>query len=270
VSWASWEATWRIHASNRVFKSRLDHAISLVEQAEKTVGRGRLFCALSGGKDSLALLSVLHHTQAHHLLAVHVTTPLNTPGMAEAAEAAAAELGFDYECVEPDVSPCSDVWEWLAALPRDKSILERELGEKLRAKMSSGNMLVAFMYEREYQGSYSGMRADESRGRKMNRCMRGPLYRISVDHTWMALPIVDWSARDVWALITMRGLEPPPHYRMLYERFGVSPESPQSRVDCVITDEAIASRGAIAHLPTLYPELWERLAAIRPELKEMR
>lgn len=268
MTWQSWEHTWQIHARSSSYRSRVKRAFEIIEEAERRVGK--LFCGLSGGKDSLAMLAMLRAAQAQHVVAVHCSTPLNTPGMAEAAEAAADALGFDYEEIEPDLGGATDIWRFLRELPRDKSILGTELGNMLRRATASGNMLVAYLYGSEFRGAYSGMRADESQGRAMNRRVRGPLYQNTRDGTWMCCPIVDWTGRDVWACITANGLQAPPHYRLLYERFGVSPESPMSRVDCVVTDDAIAARGAIAHLPVLYPELWARLVEIRPELQRAR
>lgn len=268
MTWQSWQQTWAIHARSPAYRSKVKRAVEIISEAERKVGK--LFCALSGGKDSLALLAMLRAAQAQHVVAVHCSTPLNTPGMEESAESAADALGFAYEEVEPDLGESTDVWRLLRELPSDQSIISGDAGKQLRLKIASGNMLVAYLYQSEWRGSYTGMRADESRGRRVNRMVRGTLYRNSQDGTWMCQPIVDWSSRDVWAAIVNHGLIPPSHYQLLFERFGISPESPMSRVDCVITSDKVAARGAIAHLPVLYPELWDRLVEIRPELRHER
>ena len=91
-------------------------------------------------------------------------------------------------------------------------------------------------------------------------------YKEMIDETWMVLPIVDWTARDVFALAVARGLPISEHYRKLLEKFLISPESPASRVDCVLTEDKIVARGAMVHLRVLYPNLWSRLVSLRPEL----
>lgn len=278
MTWDSWVATWRAHAGSPQYRGRLRSSIESARDAFASLPRRMIAgdpnecnwaCALSGGKDSLALLGVLHLAGLHEVPCVHVTSPLNTPGMAEAAEAAAVRLGFDLEIVEPDVDPHSDVWAFLQSLPG--SILDdKGAGLEMRKRIASGNCLIAWQYDARVDGFFSGVRADESRGRTMNRRVRGRLYQRGSDGGAICQPIVDWSGRDVWGLITELGLEHPPHYRLLWERFGISPESPMSRVDCVITSERVAARGAIAHVPVLYPELWRRLLDVRPELKGAR
>lgn len=194
---------------------------------------------------------------------VHIAIPLNCPGQEETSIAACEKLDMNLDVVEPEV----DMWEWLAALPRKESLLQHETFEKFLGLFSAGTNLVAYQYEHNYDGAFSGMRADESRGRKMNTAVRGSLYQIAVDQLWMCNPICGWTARDVFACAVALDLPIHPHYQRLYERFGESPESPGSRVDVLFTTPSVRAMGTAVQARTLYPEIWERLVELRPEVR---
>ncbi len=257
--WSAWLETWATHAQTGAFRARMDSALDVLSRARAIPGQ--LFCAVSGGKDSIAVAALLAEA-GWRLPCVHCATELNIPDMESVAARACEQLGLELTVAEPEL----DIWEWLRDSYPSQSIMDGGPGLEFRNQFSSGNMLVAAMYAAEYAGSVSGMRAEESRGRRMNRIVRGPIYRQLVDETWMVLPIVDWTARDVFALAVSRGLPISEHYRKLLEKFLISPESPASRVDCVLTEDKITARGAMVHLRVLYPNLWSRLVSLRPEL----
>lgn len=291
MSWSSWESTWRLHATSRGFGRRLERAMA---DASELINKGRVFLSMSGGKDSVALAAVIHRAGIRPPCVAHAWSPLNTPGMERCAWDSADRFGLELDSREPDVigsiqwhrlqavngklpksladlvnsirgNP-TNVWELLEAIPTRYQITQDPAARLLKRITASGNMMVAFSYEHGFSGSWLGLRADESRGRLMNRIVRGTIYQSAVDGRWVCAPLADWSARDVYALITTGDWPLCPHYRLLSERLGIPPESPMSRVDCLITDDAIAARGAIAHIRVLYPEIWSRLSRTRPEL----
>lgn len=262
MNWDSWLRTWEAHSKTERYRRKLRAAVDIAQQGAEY---GRLFGALSGGKDGVAMAGVLCAAGLREQIPlVHCHTDLNTPGMEQCALETAERLDMDLEIIEPE----SDVWQMLATLPREIPIWDERNHLQLRRAIASGNMLVAHLYAHSYVGSFSGMRSEESRGRLWNRKMRGPLYQLKSDETWMCLPIVDWSARDVFACLVSMGLPIHPHYRLMSERFGVEPESPGSRVDCMLPEERVTSWPIAAQLAQLYPDLWRRIVAIRPELRQ--
>jgi 3'-phosphoadenosine 5'-phosphosulfate sulfotransferase (PAPS reductase)/FAD synthetase len=265
--WDAWVATWRMHARGGAFRSRLERAARVVQDAVAIEGVRWVACN-SGGKDSVALLAVLHAAGVR-MPVVHAWCEINAPGMDEVARASCAKLGIELEEIEPqdETGAAIDVFAWLEALPHDQHILEPDLLRHVDRLVASGNMLVAYQYARGFTGAMSGMRAEESKGRRMNRKIRGHTYQLGVDKHWMCNPLGDWTARDVFAAAVAFDLPIHPHYQALFERFGVSPESPASRVDSLLVDDSIAARGALEHARVIYPELWSRLVAARPELR---
>lgn len=269
MSWAALEARWRIHADSKQFRGALDRALFAVNEALEWKSR-KWMGAISGGKDSLALAYVLKLAglKRDDVRMAHAACEFLTPGMTESAEACADKLDWDIDVFDPDWSPYADGFEFLASLPRAQSIFDGDLLKQVHRKCASGNMLVAYQYDNGYTASFSGMRAEESRGRTMNRRMRGAVYHIAKDDTVMCQPIVDWNGIDVWAAIMRSGLEYPAHYRLLYERFGISPESPRSRVDSLLVTERVQTYcGSLGTAKVLYPKLFEKLIQARPELK---
>lgn len=254
IPWSAVVATWRMHATRPAFKRLVTRTM---EAAREIDAEGlRLFLALSGGKDSTALAGVLNEAGVDYH-AVHVHTEINTPGTRETVDALADHIGFSLDVCEPE----DDVWELLAQPVEGKK-------DPLFDRASSGSLLVAHTYAEEWDGSWTGMRANESRGRTMNARVRGSLYQLVVDQKWIAQPLLWWTAQDVYAYIVTRGLPLHPHYRLAYERCGVTPE--RSRVDCIVTPETVAARGAHAEARVLYPSLWSRIEAARPSLSLTR
>lgn len=258
MSWDSWLRAWEAHAKTSAHKRRLDVAVAEVQR----LSTARLFCAISGGKDGVAMTGVCAMAGRTDLPTVHVYTPANTPGMEETARETAKRLGMSIAVIEPDLD---DFWAWLAGIPG--SIADRSGYQIMCRKIAAGNMLVAYTYEQKFDGAINGMRTEESKGRLWNRKMRGRTYHLKIDGKMMCQPIVDWEARDVFAFCVSQNLPICDHYRLLYERFDVSPESPNSRVDCLITNETLAATGTVEHARALYPDLWRQIERARPELR---
>jgi 3'-phosphoadenosine 5'-phosphosulfate sulfotransferase (PAPS reductase)/FAD synthetase len=260
-------ATWRQHAKTEAYRRAKYQALHAIDEALLHKSR-RWMVGLSGGKDSLAMAWMLKvHGSASDMTFAHATCEFLCPGMLECSESAGEKLDLRLDIFEPDWSPYADGWAFLRSLPAAASIYDKSITSELHKRCASGNMLVAYQYANDFTGCFSGVRADESHGRRMNRIMRGTVYRIESDDTVMAQPIVDWKARDVWAAVIESGLEYPAHYRAIYERFGISPESPRSRVDSLFVTERVNTYcGAMHTTRVLYPKLWRQLVDARPEL----
>ena len=260
MTWDAYLRCWETHAKLGAHKRRFESACDQ-SQRGAAIG-GRMFGALSGGKDGCALACVLKAAGLQDVPLVHCHTDLNTPGMEQCALATAELLDMDLEIVEPE----KDIWDWLREWPQEYSLREPQHHLEFVKLFASGNMLVAYQYANGFNGSFTGMRAEESRGRRMNRIMRGHMYQLTKDASWICQPIVDWTARDVFACLVQHGAPIHDYYRLALERFGVDPESPSSRVDCMIPDETVVQWPALMPLKELYPELYRRVVNLRPEL----
>jgi 3'-phosphoadenosine 5'-phosphosulfate sulfotransferase (PAPS reductase)/FAD synthetase len=268
VTWASFVAMWKMHAATKAYARTYERSIELVIAA--TTGRKLAGC-LSGGKDSTVLGKIIRDVELRNhveIQCVHAHMDLNCPGQREAVEALAEELQLDVDIIEPTV----DLWKFLVGVPKEKHILNSDAMRQFYDQFTAPHLLVDYQYNHNFDGAITGMRGTnpkdggESRGRMMNARMRGPLYQIELDKLWMSNPLAGWTARDVWACITQNKLPIHNYYQRLYERFGIPPESPGSRVGELLVMDVVANRGALEHTRALYPELWHKLLAIRPEL----
>jgi 3'-phosphoadenosine 5'-phosphosulfate sulfotransferase (PAPS reductase)/FAD synthetase len=266
MSWAAFEATWRRHAQSSQFADAVGHAMGVIgdAMADRSV---RWYAGISGGKDSLALAWLLsRHPVGKHVKLAHAACELHTPGITECSESAAVRLGADIDIIDVEMEPHADVWEFLRSichLNRDKACLE------MFRRIGSDAALVQYQYSSGFNGAMTGMRAEESRGRKANTTFHGEIYRLKSDGTWMCNPISTWKSRDTWAALIESGLEYPEHYRRLYERFAISPESQSSRVGTLVVTERVSTfNGAMQTARVLYPELWRKIRNAAPALAE--
>jgi 3'-phosphoadenosine 5'-phosphosulfate sulfotransferase (PAPS reductase)/FAD synthetase len=250
-------------SETEAFHIRVKRAIQVIQDAGSQLQR--LFVGVSGGKDSIALGYLCHLAGADFQWA-HAHTPLETPGMLDAADALAKHCDRELDIVDPDLR--MDFWQWLRVLGRPGVNPFREpYAQELRNKTSAGALLYWYRHEYRFTGYLTGMRTEESRGRRMNRKIRGISYQ-RTDGCYVSNPISDWTARDVWAFILSNNLPICPHYRTALERLGISPESPGSRVDFVVAPDSATSLPILYTTSVLYPDLFRRICEVRPECRK--
>lgn len=283
MNWESWLRAWAVHSRAIAFARRVDTAKKVILSA---TSHGRLFCSLSGGKDSVAMAGLLHEAGlAGRVPCVHATSVMSFPDTLSVVDDVAAKLNMDLVVVEPDnlefhvkriakkygVTPPQPAlagyseWDLLRAVPANVDITDA-LDDVWQA-VAAGNMMVAFMYAEGYDGSFVGLRADESRGRSWYARAWGTVHRSAKDGTYQVCPLLGWSAMDVYAYLVSRDLPIHPYYQAAYEIAGGATDPGRLRVDLAITPSGIAARGGMALIRRVYPEHFRQLATIRPELR---
>lgn len=261
--WSVWQRTWLTWAETDCFKRRIDKALDAIRDAENT-GR-ELYVGVSGGKDSIALAWLVAEAGADFRWA-HARTPMETPGMFAAADAMAVRCDRELDIIDPDLG--KPFWEWLRTLPPIGSNPFREpYAQEVRDRCSAGALLYWYSHAYGFSGYLTGMRTEESRGRRLNRKVRGIAYQ-RTDHMYICNPISDWTARDVWAAIVSNDLPTCPHYRLTLEKLGMSPESPASRVDFVVAPEGATAFPILYTTSVLYPSLFRQICEARPECRK--
>jgi 3'-phosphoadenosine 5'-phosphosulfate sulfotransferase (PAPS reductase)/FAD synthetase len=259
VDWNTWLKTWEVHAESRALERKVLLAVETIKDA--AARQPNRYVGVSGGKDSVAVAGLVR--DAGFIAAfplVHCSTPIDTPGSLETVNQLADRLDMDLDIVDPD----DDVWLWLESLPANYDLLGDGYVAFLH-RFSAVNLSIAYCYEQEREGVFLGLRTEESKGRTINRMVRGKDYQLR-DGTWTCQPIVDWSARDVFGYAVMMDLPIHPYYRLALERMGISPESPQSRVGCMLPEDCVTTWPVLHPMRVMYPELWRHIVKIRPEL----
>lgn len=289
ATWDSYLRGWKRHARTRMFQRKLDQAFRFLDEAPG--GLDGLFLAMSGGKDSAVVAGLLAERGAAIPWA-YMHTRLNFPDTLGVVDQIGQHFDWPIQVSEPaglearirevckvynTPMPQAGVdgwteWELLEAFPATVNLLRSDTpahaGARVRflSTVASGNMLVAHAYATGARGSVCGMRADESRGRRLRARVYGANHVFAVDQQVLCCPIQWWSGEDVYAYLADREIPIHPYYQRAYEFMGGTTAPHLLRVDLSIMGENVAALGAMAAIRAVYPELYRRLAAIRPEV----
>lgn len=279
-------ARWKIHSRDRGYLQRVSTAVDFFQRTSSKYTK--LFCALSGGKDSVAMAGVMAKAGlADKVPLMHATCAFNLPDTLDIVERVAEKLDMDLDIEAPDnldyhvenihrkwggdtvmVVPRDGYTEWdlLRAVHAHKDVTDKSICNDVFCAISAGNMGVSYMYANGFDGVYLGIRADESRARAARAKFFGKDHK-HIDETVSLCPLLSWSSDDVYTFIHAENLPLHPYYRAAYESSKTESDPGRIRVDLAITPDSIASRGSMATLRSVYREHFEKLAAVRPELK---
>ena len=188
---------WRdvaLHARSLELDQRVDRASRHLDDALSRAVPGGWRLGLSGGKDS-SELAVLCAEHGLTLPALSVKDDLDYPGEREALEALASKTRHALTILTPPVSLLGYLRETRPSLVEDLHGRTADLS----ARWFYG-LLDQHRAAEGYGGVLLGLRAQESRGRALNRATRGHVYQ-RADGLHVAQPLADWTALDVHAYL---------------------------------------------------------------------
>lgn len=195
---------WRdvaLHSRSRELAHRVRVALDVLREAASL--DASWWVSLSG-KDSRAV-ALLVQEAGLDWPALSVGDDAAMPGEEASVERAAQDAGRTLTWIRPSWS----VLGWL----RDHGGLTGDLTSR-SSPLASWAFFEPLERHRERHEPYGvvwGLRASESRGRRMSRLARGTLYR-TASEGWRCAPVSDWSALDVHAYLWLRGHALPPAY----------------------------------------------------------
>ena len=178
---------WEDYAEADMVRSRTDGLKRLVDRSIAEIrrfnNRGDTYASISFGKDSVALAHLILMANERVPL-VHIkAVPFGNPDCWQVRDAILPRLGFEYR-------------EHIADYGYDATEAEKDR--------------IFFGIFRKESGRYfSGIRADESRGRKIRMRAHGLTSKNA------CAPLGWWSASDVFAYLAMHDLPVHPAYAML-------------------------------------------------------
>ena len=199
---------WRdvaLHARSRELVRRVERARRDLDLALAQDVPGGWRLGLSGGKDSSAL-AALCAAHGAILPAMSVKDDLDYPGEVEALRALADRTGHALSILTPPVS-------LLGYLQTTRPSLIADLHGRtadLSARWFYG-LLDQHRTQEGYGGVLLGLRAEESRGRRLNHATRGAVYQ-RADGLHVAQPLGSWTALDVHAYLWREGIPVLPVY----------------------------------------------------------
>ena len=243
------------HAMSATHCRRVESAIRILGDARASGGRWEL--ALSGGKDSTAAALLLHQA-GWPVAAMSVRDDGDFPGETEYVAALSRYCNLNLKILRAERS----IWEMVGT---GHGVLTGDLhSRKSRVAVESFYSLCD-AEKQNYDGLIWGIRAGESRARRAHRRAHGVFYERS-DGKRVAQPIADWTTLDVFAYIHSQGWPVQPLYLC------VDPGQDWSRIrqDWFFAGGLSASIGGhYVWLRRWWPDLWEKIADIDPEIRRL-
>lgn len=236
---------FQLHARTRLHQYRVERARERI--AEWLTAVERPYIAFSTGKDSTCVLALVRE-QRPETAAVYLDADSSFP------ESRALLAATDNCIIYPTDEPILDT------LARHGLEGGAEL-ERATMQSTVWGPIKRLLAAYDFDGVALGLRAEESRGRRLNAHVRGSIYRYKRDGVLACQPIWDWTYADVWAFIVAAGLP----YCGVYDRLWDAPEEDQRL--SYWAGETKRRHGRYAWLRRNYPELFNRLASAIPEAR---
>lgn len=253
-AWETFRMTALAHAGRRIHRDRVERARRIIEDA---LHQHPNACVMwSGGKDSTALTHLVCVELGARLPVYSEKDDLDYPGEEDYVRDLASQWGADLRVIRPPFS----LREWM-----------REHAPELRADEDmhsrSAELSKAAFYSLVEEATathdlvFLGLRAEESRGRAMNRATRGTMYRKQNGQV-VCQPLADWRGLDVYAYLFARGIDVLPVYRCI----GLMHADEPWRVRKSWWIPGAATRhGGIVWLRRYWPSLYADLCRMLPD-----
>lgn len=259
--WEMWRRTALIHARLRAFLRKVDDAKRIVEKALCQTDRS-MAIMLSGGKDSVCMTHLAVVDFDTQLEVISEKDDMDYPGEREYVEGLARAWGFNLRVITPAVSMKDLIRELYQGGVIGPS---EDVHGRATAFSSEHFYKLVERASSRYRGIMLGLRADESRSRKMNFYRRGSLY-LKKTGKIVCTPLITWSGLDVLAYMFSRGIEPLPAYKCI--AFMHSKEPWRIRKSWWLPG-ANSRFGGVAWLRRYYPSLYRELLQMVPEVSMM-
>lgn len=238
------------HAQTQRFKRRVTQAIATIEQWIAAAD-GRVYGAISGGKDSLAMCGLIQQVQPGTPFVWVNQGPL---GEWDSCVESLSRLRSDRNWNIVELCPPRSLWNLYLdhGVPVGASMtsaLDRLINRKLIY-----DPIDEWLESNPCNGCAVGLRK-ESKGRMLGIHKHGTLFQ-NKQGQWVCWPLGHWSVDDIWAYILSAELP----YASLYD-----PDPRHIRNGPPIGTTG-ANRGRLTHLRINHPDYWEALVRQFPDL----
>ena len=255
-AWTLLDHAARVHARSPAHRRKVEAARETVTRCIDATPDAAV--GWSAGKDSTALVHLACVEMGHALPVYSEKDDLDFPGERDYIERLAALWGLDLTIVSPDVS----LQQWIA-----DHAGELDAGEDFHGRAAALSREHFYGLIESYTGKHGavllGLRQEESRGRKMNRALRGKLYQKRTGQ-WICTPLADWSGLDVFAYLLSRDVPVLDVYRCI----GFMHRSEPWRVrKSWWIPGAHSRKGGMVWLRRYYPSLYRRLCRMLPDAR---
>ncbi|GIV82730.1 MAG: hypothetical protein KatS3mg051_2084 [Anaerolineae bacterium] len=242
---ASYVIGYRAHARTTAFQRRHQQAIKTLDAL--FTSSARPYVSWSGGKDSLACLLLLAEMGRTDVCVFTQGDDLDWPDKETYCRRMAGELGFtDHR------------YEWSETSALEQLAVGYDEVRDVRGTFS--HVVERFVCDYRPDGVIMGLRAEESRGRRIGIRRWGEVYRRK-DGLLRCLPVAHWTGQDVMAYVLSRGAE---LFHVYHQDIGRPPH--EIRMSWPLNPEFF-DRGCVALLKRDHPEYYNRLSQHIPWLQ---
>lgn len=247
-----WRDMYLIHSKSRSFQKKVDEALGIIEEFVSIGSKN--YCTLSGGKDS-SVLTHLVSSIDNSIPVLSEKDDLDFPGEVKFVSEFCSLCDVNLHIVTPDVL----LFDLLVNYDFTDDLHSQ--GTRFSEKYFYG-LLRSFKCSGNYKGVFLGLRSEESKGRRINGKINGPIY---YNKRWKQLvcqPLINWSGKDVFAYLFSNSLPILPIY--FQTAFHDSPE--EIRKSWIIPSGE-SQRGKAVWLRHYYPDLYAKLMSVNPKIR---
>jgi phosphoadenosine phosphosulfate reductase len=249
-----WEREqYLLHSQMRQFKNKVQQSKEIIKKALEITEKWVISCSF--GKDSIVLLDLVYHIKPCKV--IMSDSGYQLPETYKTREEVEKKFKFK-TLILPQLMPFEQFLKEFG-LP---GINRTEAQHKKVVEATKKHRLDDFAKENGAKGIFWGLRAEESRGRKMLLGKHHTYYNNSRD-TWFSAPLYNWTANDIWAYIISNDLPYPEFYD--YQDCGKTRDWIRN-TSWTSTDGA--NEGRIIWLKKHYPQLYLRLEKEFPEIRQ--
>jgi 3'-phosphoadenosine 5'-phosphosulfate sulfotransferase (PAPS reductase)/FAD synthetase len=241
------------HRESCLLRARLAGFARLLGRTEAIIREAfsqsaRPYVALSGGKDSTVLLSLVREERPD-TAAIFSDDEWNfpetmayldtVPNLTRAASRVRHASWFTSWESGPVGLPADTIW--------------------LDAKQGDG--IPSFARGRGFDLAFIGLRKEEATYRRLHLCGRGTIFYCHTHQAIECNPLADWKVEDIWAYLLSREIR----YNAAYDRMtGLNVPLPEQRVGPFAVEKAVG-QGSLAIIKRGWPELWNQFTERYPE-----
>jgi 3'-phosphoadenosine 5'-phosphosulfate sulfotransferase (PAPS reductase)/FAD synthetase len=234
----------------RIAKERLVETIGLHPDAH---------LGWSAGKDSTALAKMCHELGLS-IPAFGEKDDLDYPGEVAYLQTLGKHFGLDVEILTPDVSLLQFLKDRNVSLVNDLHGQTAEL-----SKEHFYGLLKKHRKQAGYNTVILGLRSNESKHRAVNRASHGWVYERKNDGLTVSSPLADWEDIDVHAYLASQNVPLMP----LYLCVDPGADALKLRKSWFVAGGGAARHGHYVWLRRWWPDLWEKIADIDPEMRRL-
>lgn len=247
---------WRAWACTRLHARRVQATQDYIRQG-LTLSHAP-YLAFSGGKDSTVLLHLVQ-AQAPTIPVVWSDDEWEYPETVAFVAAVRAGLAAgQLRIITAPITHAPGFTSWAA----DRPWLRQPDPSALWYNAPMGGM-QAHARAQGYDAVFLGLRADESRERRLRLTQAGPVAWVQGTQMGHVSPLAWWSTDDVWAYILAHDLA----YNPVYDRLSAFGVPPQYQRVGPLAQRRVLGYGQLATLQRGWPVLFNQLAALWPDAR---